>query len=57
MRTVKRTDEEIDKLLNEVEEASDSGERRFPGMSYEEGVAAGIKWLLGDTDGHPYEDE
>ena len=28
-----------------------------PGMTYEEGVKAGIEWVLGQTDDHPLEDE
>jgi hypothetical protein len=53
---IKRTKEEVDELLNDLAESVDSGERRFPGMSYEQGIEVGIRWLIGEVDDHPYED-
>lgn len=51
-----KTQEEIDDVLNTCAEALDSGSK-FPGMSYEEGVEAAIRWLLDDGNpGHPFEE-
>lgn len=49
-----RTDEEIDTLQSDVTRHIDEGLTRFPGQSYEEGIAATIAWLRGDTDDHPF---
>lgn len=48
MRTysVGRTDEEIDKVMNEAAEQRDKGGSRWPGMSYEEGVLAALEWIF-----------
>lgn len=43
MYNITRTDDEINGS-------------RWPGMSYEQGVEAGIQWLVGDTDDNPMED-
>lgn len=40
-----RDQEEVWDMLNRCAEAFDSGQSAFPGMSYEEGVAAAIRWL------------
>jgi hypothetical protein len=52
-----RTNEEIDDVLNRCNEKVDEGGSRFFGMTYEQGIVAGIDWLLGNTDDHPYDDE
>jgi len=52
-----RTDEEIDTLMNEVGVNVDQGVSRFPGQTYEEGVAAAIAWLCGDTDDYPFPED
>jgi hypothetical protein len=54
---IKRTDKEIDDLLNRVGETINEGTSRYRGMTYEEGVAEAVRWLLGETDDHPYEEE
>ena len=41
----KPTQDEIDEVLNQCAEAADSGESKFWGMSYEQGVEAAIRWL------------
>lgn len=51
------TDKQIDDVLNDVHEQIDEGGSRFRGMSYEEGVAAALHWVTGESDEHPYEDE
>ena len=53
--TVAKTDDEIDDVLNQCIEAEAEGRRRYPGMSYEEGVRAGIEWALGLTDDPPFD--
>lgn len=57
MNEIKRTDSEVDKVLNACGDASDRGVSRFPGMTYEDGVRAGIDWLTGFTDDHPLEED
>ena len=51
-----RPDEnEINDVLNQCAEAADEGQSKYPGMSYEQGVEAGIRWMQG-TDPHPLDD-
>lgn len=54
---IKRKPKEIDDLLNSVAAWEEHGGTALAGMSYEQGVGAGIKWLLGDTEEHPIEEE
>lgn len=54
LRPIVRTDAEVDEVLNGCMEQVDEGGSRWPGMSYEEGVVAALKWALGDTEDHPY---
>lgn len=56
MTTIIPTEKEIDTLLNDCKDAEDLGETRFPGMTYEQGVYAGIEWLRGNEP-HPLDDE
>lgn len=51
----KPTQEQIDDVLNKCAEAESEGESRYPAASYEQGVAAGIKWLTGEGE-NPLED-
>ncbi len=44
---VKRTDDEIDEVLNVCADAEIDG-GNFHGMTYEQGVEAGIRWLTKD---------
>ena len=39
----------IDDVLNQCAEQEDEGCSRWPGMSYEQGVAAAIRWMQGDS--------
>lgn len=48
--------EDIDEVLNQCSDAADSGRSKFPGMSYEQGVEAAIRWLIGDDDSNPMDD-
>lgn len=45
------TDDAIAAECNAMEEGS-----RYPGMTYEQGVAAAMRWVNGDTQDHPLED-
>lgn len=47
---IKPTEEAIDAVLNECAERINSGESKFSGMSYEDGVKAAIEWVLGYGD-------
>lgn len=44
-----------DQLKQAVEGAAAGS--RWPALSYEEGVAATLRWVLGQTDEAPMEDE
>lgn len=56
-----KTDEQIEKLMNDCSFCENSGRTYFPGMSYEQGIIAALSWLftedLGycDEDIHPLE--
>ena len=52
---VARSRAEIDDALNSCVEAEATGRSRYPGMSYEEGVRAGIEWALGLSEDPPFE--
>lgn len=55
MAEIARTESEINDVLNKCCEADENGSV-YPGMSYEDGVKAGIEWVTGDTDEPPFED-
>ncbi len=58
MDEVKRSYDEVAQVLHWTwapEEGRSSGSA-FPGMSFEEGVRAGIEWLLGQTDVSPMDE-
>lgn len=44
------SDVEIDAVLTECAENIDAGRRKYPGMSYEDGVRVAIEWLLFSPD-------
>lgn len=54
---VKRTNNEIDNVLNSANAWEDHGGSSVPGMTYEQGVKAGIDWVLGDCNDIPIEVE
>jgi hypothetical protein len=41
-------------VANEAECDSADGRNRFHGLSYADGVAAALRWALGETKDHPY---
>lgn len=56
---LQRTEEEIDSVLNMVAEEMDGGgsSERYPGKTYAEGIEAGLAWVLGLREEHPYSDD
>lgn len=53
---IKPSEEDVNEVLNQCSEAADSGRSKFPGMSYEQGVEAAIRWMQGDDDTSPMAD-
>ncbi len=43
----KPTEDEINDVLNKCSEQVDEGRSKYPGMSYEQGIAAAINWMQG----------
>jgi hypothetical protein len=52
-----RSQKEIDNQLNMTEKAVDSGQSAWPGQSYEQGVEAALRWVTGETNDAPMEDD
>ena len=48
--------QEIDDVINECTEQENKGGSRWPGMTYEQGVLAAIRWLIGETEDHPLDE-
>jgi hypothetical protein len=42
------TDDEVNEILNWCAEAEDSGDSKYPGMTYEQGVDAAVRWMKGE---------
>lgn len=42
---MKPTQEQIDDVLNKCSDSEDEGTSIYPGMTYEQGVKAGIEWV------------
>ena len=55
--TTFRDRKEIDDQLNRTTEAVDSGATAWPGMSYEQGVENALRWVTGESDDPPMEDD
>lgn len=51
-----RTEQEVQDLLDQCMNAEVTGSSNYPGMNYEQGIKAGIEWIIGDTDDHPIDD-
>ena len=56
MYRVKQTDRAINDQLNVAGEWEEAGGSAKPGKSYESGVLAGIRWVIGDTDEVPIQE-
>ena len=48
-----RKDQDIDNILKHCSDAENEDETKFPEMTYEQGVKAGIRWITGETDYNP----
>lgn len=48
-----RSTTEIYRELMQAEEQEDEGTTRYRGMTYEQGVGAVIRWILGSSDDYP----
>lgn len=53
MYRVERTDQEVDDVLDKATKQGEAGCTRWPGMSYEQGVEAAIRWLIGHDEDNP----
>jgi hypothetical protein len=51
------TRDQIDDQLNKAAEAEETGQSSWPGMTYEQGVDAAIRWMTGESDDLPMEDD
>lgn len=56
MYQIKVTDREIDDVIDQCIESEGTGQSKFSGMTYEQGVRAAIDWILGDEEMGPLED-
>jgi hypothetical protein len=56
MELTTKSQKDIDDLLNKCMAAEDEGTTKYPGMTYEQGVTAGIRWLMEHGQPHPLED-
>jgi hypothetical protein len=52
VKQIKRTDQEIESLIGDCADAEAEGSR-FPGMTYEQGIDAALRWVFGEQDEHP----
>ena len=52
-----RTQAEVDKVIDTCIENNTNNRQRYSGMTYEDGIRAGIEWLIGDTDDYPFDEE
>lgn len=52
-----RSRDEIEEQVNLAHDSIDQGSTRWPGMSYEDGVDATLRWITGDTDDAPMGEE
>jgi len=50
------TTEEIEEQNDRAQQSISTDASRWPGMTYEEGVAAALAWMTGDSDEPPIED-
>lgn len=51
-----RPQAEIDEQLNLALDSEEAGRSRWPGMTYEQGVEAAIRWVTGQVDDKPMAD-
>ena len=53
MKAIRRSDQQVSDLLDEVRLSVDRNKSAFQHKTYEEGVLTAIEWILGDCDDHP----
>lgn len=56
MYKIVRNESAIDAILNVCAEREEEGNSAVPGMTYEQGVKAGIEWLTGKHQPHPLDE-
>ena len=56
MYFIEREDKEIDELLNACANSEAEGRSKFPGMTYEQGIQAAIRWMTDKEEINPLED-
>lgn len=50
-----KSEEEIDELINQCVDSEETGESKYHGMTYEQGIKAALEWVQGYGE-HPLED-
>lgn len=51
-----RTEDEMDEVRSQAEDQRATGSTKWAGMSYEDGVAETIAWIVGDNEESPMTD-
>lgn len=57
MRRIERSEDEIAEVENRAVESISDGRSAYPGMSYEEGIDAVLRWLFDKDADPPFEEE
>lgn len=52
-----RTEDEINDQIDAAMAQMDEGGSRWPGMTYEQGVEAALRWAVGDEEMPPMDEE
>lgn len=53
-----RHEDDINEQINAAQDSIDEhGGTQWPGMSYEQGVQAGLRWAIGDDETPPMDEE
>lgn len=50
---IARTPDQVDEVLNLADDAEENGKTAYRGMTFEQGVSQGIRWLTGLGDAEP----
>lgn len=50
------TDDQVDDTIDDAHQNIDQGTSRWPGMTYEQGVADALNWVMGNRDESPFEE-
>lgn len=56
MPDLPRTEQEIETVLDAAIAVTSTGQTRWRGMTYEEGIRNALQWVLGESDDDPMED-